>query len=143
VIRDVKDRVFVFPELHLKLASASDFSGVVQRLAPSGAGERGFHFLSGLEEELIVGKAQSLRIVDRFACLDAQQDVVGFRILFAEVVAIIGRNEGNGQFLAEISERLVHHDLLGKHVGLDLEIKPVVEHGGELSYLVFGLLCAV
>ena len=61
------------------------------------AAEHAGHLLGGLEEELIAGVAQPLRVVDRLPGADTEQDVVRVRVGFAHVVHVVGADERQSQ----------------------------------------------
>ena len=50
------------------------------------------HLLRAFHKELIAVKLEPVRILQRLAGLHAHQHVMGARIVFAEIVAVVGRH---------------------------------------------------
>ena len=63
------------------------------------AGEQRRHLLGGAEIELLRLIAHAVFIVHRLACLNAQKNIVALSILGAEIVGIVGADQGDARFL--------------------------------------------
>ena len=70
------------------------------------------HLLGRLQEELIPGVAQALRIVDRLARADAEQDVVRLVIALLQVMHVVGADERQVEIARERQQPLVDDLLL-------------------------------
>ena len=85
------DRQVVLPLRDRDVAALGDEQRVLQRVGMVLEDRR--HLLGGLQEELIAGVAQALRVVDRLAGADAEQDVVRLVVALPQVVHVVGRDE--------------------------------------------------
>ena len=63
------------------------------------AGEQRRHLLGGAEIELLRLIAHAVFIVHRLACLNTQKNIVALSILGAEIVGIVGADQGDARFL--------------------------------------------
>ena len=80
------------------VAALGDANGVRERLRE--VLERLGHLLRRLQEELLRVVPQPLRIAERLAGADAQQDVVRVRVARAQVVHVVGADERQARGLA-------------------------------------------
>ena len=99
------------------------------------AGEDRRHLIRGLQEELIAGIAQALRVVDRLAGADAQQDVVRLIVALPQVVHVVGGDEREIQLPRERNDAAIDHLLVLDALVLHLEeevvgTEDVAEPGG-------------
>ena len=85
--------------------------------------EQRLHLRFAAEVEILRLIAHPVLIVQRLAGLDAQQHIVGLRVLLAEIVGIIGADHGNPGFLMDFQNRLVYQLLIPDTVVLKLQIK--------------------
>ena len=53
------------------------------------------HFFRRLEKELVGGEFHSMRVAHRLAGLNAEQDFLRPGIRVSQIMAIVGRNQGN------------------------------------------------
>ena len=79
------------------------------------------HLLGRLEEELIAGVAQALRIVDGLAGPDAEQDVVRLVIALLQVMHVVGADERQVEIARERQRAPVDDLLLLDALVLHLE----------------------
>ena len=73
------------------------------------------------------GVTQPLLIGDQLAGEHAEQGVVGFNVLLAQVVGIVGRNDLDAEFLGNFDDLNVDDPILRGSVVLDLEVVVVAE----------------
>ena len=59
--------------------------------------EDAVHLVVTLDEKLSALKLHPVRVLDGFAGLDAHHDILRVRVFFAEIVAVVGGNEREGQ----------------------------------------------
>ena len=102
-------REWVFHLLQLEIAPLGDLDGLIQK-------NRDFtkntiHLLAGLEIKLIRVKLHPIRIVDGFARLNAQKNVMRAAIIFVHVVAVVGSSRPDARALGN-----------AQHVGNDLAL---------------------
>ena len=79
------------------------------------------HLVGGLQEELLRVVAQPLRVAERLAGADAQQDVVRVRVGVAQVVHVVGADQRQLQIARDRREAAVDEPLLLDAVPLHLE----------------------
>ena len=83
--------------------------------------EHRLHLLGRLEEELVAGVPEPLRVVHGLAGADAQQDVVRLGIALAEVVHVVGRHQREIQLPGQRQDALVDDLLILDPLVLHLE----------------------
>ena len=84
------------------------------------------HLLFGLDV-FGTGVTQPLLIGDQLAGEHTEQGVVGFNVLLAQVVGIVGRNNLDAEFLGNFDDLNVDDPILRGAVVLDLEVVVVAE----------------
>ena len=117
-------RQMVLPLRDRDVAALGDEQRVPQRLGM--ILEDGRHLLGGLQEELIARVAQPLRVVDRLAGADAQQDVVRLVIALPQVVHVVGGDERQVELARERQDAAVDDLLLLDALVLHLEEEVVL-----------------
>ena len=55
-----------------------------------------------LDEKLVAVKLHAVGVVDRFAGLDADHHVLRVRVVFAEVVAVVGRDQRQAEIFFQL-----------------------------------------
>ena len=81
------------------------------------------HFVVALDEELGAVELHATGVVNGLAGLDAQHDVLGVSVVFAEVVAVIGGNERQTKFFFQLEKARMDAVLHLQALILNLEIK--------------------
>ena len=89
-------------ELDLDVAPLGHLERASQRVVA--AGEVGGHLLRRLEVELVGLEAPAVRVLERVAGLDAEQRLVGLRILVPQVVDVAGGDRRQATLLGELDE---------------------------------------
>ena len=126
-------------EIELELAAISDFQGGGKRFGHLGKDLR--HLIGRLYVELVVGELHAVDVVDAFACLNAQQDVVRSGVLLAQVVAIVRGDERDIELGGQPNQFGVDAALLFKSLVLELDV--VVAAPEDLDHLADGMPGAV
>ena len=121
--RQFELRQVVFAEGKVHIAHIRNFCGVFDGTLISG--EQGRHFRLATQIEVTGLVAHAVLVRQQFARLDAQQHIVGFRILTAQVVGIVGADQRQARLLVEAQQVLVHLCLLGDAMVLQLQIEAV------------------
>ncbi len=85
--------------------------------------EDAIHFVMVLDEELIPVELHARRIVDRFAGLDAQHDVLRVGVVFAKIVAVVGGDEGQAEIFFQLEQARMDFVFHGEALILNLEIE--------------------
>ena len=85
--------------------------------------ENRVHLLRGLEIELVSGKLQAVRVTDGLPGLNANQHVLGARILLGEVVAIVGGHQRDAGLARQTDHLRVNPLLFREALVLNLEIE--------------------
>ena len=86
-----------------------------------GIGEQPLHLLRGFQVILAALVAHPVLVRQLLARLQAEQNVVGHRILLVGVVHVVGHHQRNARLLAHAQQLLVHRLLLGNAVILQLQ----------------------
>src|SRR5688572_10131901 len=84
-------------------------------------GKHGRHLFCRLQEELVAGVAQALRIVDGFSGADAEQDVVRLVVALPQVMDVVGGDQWQVQFPRQRDDAAIDHLLLFDALVLHLE----------------------
>ena len=108
----------VLTELKLHIAQLGDFRRVFNGLWV--LREQGGHLRLRFDKEFLGLKAHPAGLVQGLACLDAHEDVLGLGVLPAQVVGVVGGDEGDARLLAEADDLGVHLLLGGDAVVLEL-----------------------
>src|SRR4029077_17100409 len=66
--------------------------------------EHAGHFVGALNKKLVAMKLQTVRILYRLASLHADQHVMSLRVVFTEIVAVIGSHHGDPELLLQAEE---------------------------------------
>ena len=111
------------PELELDVAALRHLERARHRVLEPG--EVAGHLLGRLEEELVRVEAPVRRVLERVAGLDAEERLVGERVLGVEVVDVSGRDERKPGLLREGDQLRVDLVLLGEPGVLDLDVRRV------------------
>ena len=108
-------------KVEFDLAAVGDAFGVGDRLR-QGRKSRG-HLCGGFEVERIRLHAHAVGIAHALASLHAQEDLMGMGVVRHEIMAIIGGNQGNAGFTADLDQLRVDQGLLGDAIMLQLEVE--------------------
>ena len=111
----------IVAKLKIVGAALGDPDRVVRRLGV--VREKRAHLLLVLEIKLLCLKAHAVFLVHSFARLDAHQHVLVLRVLFFQVVRVIGQGQGDARLFAQADEPPGRLGLLGDAVVLDLQIE--------------------
>ena len=96
--------------------------------------EQARHFVVVLDEELRTVELHAARVVNGLAGLDAQHDVLGVGIVFAQVMAVIGGHERQAEIFLELEEAGMDAVLHLQSLILNLEKEVLfAENIGECS----------
>ena len=97
------------PILGIEAYLVDDREGVLARAGP--ASKLGRHLLWSLQVELVGIELEASRIRKLGARVDAQEHVVGRRVLFVRVVRVVGRNPIDPHLLADRNQLVVQGGL--------------------------------
>ena len=86
-------------------------------------GERLFHLFDGLVIELVRFKAHALGVVHGGLGLDAEQNLMGVRVVGVEIVAVIGGHQGQVGGFRDLQQGVVD-DFLLEAAGVDVRVFP-------------------
>ncbi len=140
-LRQLEFRQVVLAEGELQVAHLRDPGGVLQGVLVDVGGKQRRHLLLAAEVEVPGLVAHPVLIVDGLAGLDAQQHVVGLRVLLPEVVCVIGAHHGQTRLLVDPEDALVHDLLVPDAVVLELQVEVVrAEDIRQLQGVVLGVL---
>ncbi len=129
----------VLAEFKFQIAQFRDFRRVGDGLRV--VGEEGGHLLLRFDKELPGFKAHPVGLIQGLARLDAHEDILHLRVLPAEVVGIIGDNEGDAGLLTEADQVPVYLLLGLDAVVLELQVVAVLpEEGPHLQGRLPGLV---
>ena len=132
-------RQVILAELKLHVAQLSDLVRIFDGLRA--VGEEGGHLLLGFDVKFVGAELHSPRVVQGLAHLDAHEDVLHLRILPAEIVGVVGGDEGDARLLVDAAQPGVHLLLRGDAVVLKLQIIAVgAEEGLHLQRHGLGLV---
>ena len=84
------------------------------------AGKQGSELFFAFQIKLLGLKAHPVQVVHGLSGLDAQQDVLHVRILFPQVMGIVGHHQRQSRLPGQPHEPLVHRALGGNAVVLEL-----------------------
>ena len=121
----------IFVEGKFQIAPLGNADGVFKGFLA--AGEQPFHLVFALEVELLRLEFHPVGVVHGLACLDAQQDVLHFCVLFAQVVGVVGHHQRQSQLPGKALDALIHRPLLRNAVILHFQKEiPLPENAGHL-----------
>ena len=118
-------RELVVVALELEVAALGDLQRVLDRLGDVLEGLA--QVLDALHVELVGVELPARRVVQRLPGLDAEQHLVGARVLAGQVVAVVGREQRDAEVLPELLQHLVAFVLDRDVVVLDLQVVAVAE----------------
>ena len=96
--------------------------------------EHARHFIVTLHEELVAFEFHAAGVVNRFAGLDAEHDVLGVGVVFAEVMAVVGGDQPQAEIFFELEEAGMDAMLHLQALVLNLKIEILfTENVGERS----------
>ena len=116
-------RQMVFAEGKLQIAHLRDLRCILQ--GPLILPEQGLHLRLIPEIKVLGFIAHPVLIVQGLAGLNAQQHVMGLSVLLAEVVRVVGADQGQPGLLVNPQQASVHHSLIPNAVILELQVKTV------------------
>ena len=114
----------IFVEGELQIAPFGNLPRVFKGLAA--AGEQLPQLLLAFEVKLIPLEAHPVGIVHGFAGLDAQQHILHFGVLPAQVVGVVGHHKGQARLPGNPSDALVHRLLGVDAVILQFQVEVVL-----------------
>ncbi len=120
-VRRIEARQVEGAELHRQVAGLGDGERRVAGLGP--LGEHRAHLLGGLQVELVGIELEARRVALDLLLLDAQQHVVGPRMVPLGVVDVVGGRQGHAGLGRQLGEHRVQALLLGDAVVLELEVE--------------------
>ena len=108
----------VLVKYEIQVALLRNFYGIVKGLV---APRKQLPQLRLAFQEKVIGvEAHSVLVVHRFACLDAQEHILHFGILPAQIVGIVGDHQRQPGFSGQAVDALVYHSLLRNAMVLKL-----------------------
>ena len=124
--RRLEDGVIFRVLFELDVAAVGDLLAAADRLLP--VREDLVHLRRGLHEEVLRSQPHPLHVVPLAAGVHAQEDVVGDRVLAAEVVRVVRRHQRQAHPVRQIDGRLAGVLLDLDAAVLDLHVEAVAEH---------------
>ena len=103
-------RQLLHAELNLHIAALGNFMGIFQSFRR--IGEKFCHFRLCFQKILTAFIAHAVLIGHLFPCLDAEQNIMGRRIFFKNIMYIIGADQINAGFFVKPHQLLVDQLLL-------------------------------
>src|SRR5581483_6323015 len=128
------------PEFEFDVAAFGDLQGLLDGVGM--LAEEGFHLFGVFKIELLGGIAEAILIVDGRARADAEQNVVGVGVLAAQIVNVVGADDGQLEFAGDLEQVFVAADLFGQLVVLQFDVvvavaeQVAIESAGVASRLV-------
>ena len=111
----------------LHIAHIGNFLGIGKGLVA--AGEQSAKLLLAFQVELLGFEPHPVLIVNGLAGLDAQQHILHIRVLFAQIMGIVGDDQGKPLLPGKALQALIHRALGFDAMVLKLQIEPVrTEH---------------
>ena len=124
------------------MALLGDTGGVFDGLRL--VGEERAHLLLAFEVELVGLKAHAVRVVDGLAGLDTEQDVLHPGVGLAQIVGVIGGDQGQPRLPVQAQNACVDLLLGGDAVVLELQVEVALsEDLSQLQGSLFGPLVVV
>ena len=108
-------------ELHFQIALLGDFQRVPYRLRHFT--EQRLHLRGRAQIKLLRHIAHPLGIAEQALGADADERVMCMRVIFLEVMHVVGRDELQSEFLRPRNQVAIHFDLLWNRVVLEFEVK--------------------
>ncbi len=124
----------LFTLLSLKVAALGELHGAADDFGR--VGEELFHLLGAFYVELVGVEFEALGVVDGVRGLHAEQDFVGVVVVFAEVVAVVGGDEGDVELFFHAEE--VGVDFLFQFEALVLDFEEEVSAAEDFLVLAGG-----
>ena len=120
----------VFVEGKVQIAPLGNADGVLKGFLA--AGEQPFQLVLAFEVEFLGLEFHPVGVVHGLSGLDAQQDVLHFRVLFAQIVGVVGHYQGQSQLPGKSLDALIHRPLLRNTVILQFQEEiPLPENAGH------------
>ena len=104
-LRHIESGQFQIMEHKFHIAPLSDFYGIFQGFRH--VAEKVIHFFGAFHIKLSALIPHTVFILHSFPSLDTQEDIVRHCVLFINIMAVIGGNEGNPRFLGHTNQCLV------------------------------------
>ena len=122
-------------ELKFHIAPLSDFIGIVDRFR--NIRQNPAHFLFRFQIKLIVRKAHPVGIADISACLNAQKDIVKFRILPIDIVNVVGCHQTDAGLTAQLLQHRIDPRFLLQPLILNFKEKISLSKDAEIFQRFF------
>src|SRR5207245_3881131 len=106
----------LFSKLNLHIAAIGDLQRPLHRFGA--IVEPLLYLLRRFNVQLVGFHLETVIFIDRFSGLDAEQYIVGVKIVALAVVAIVGGNHGNRQVFRQFNQEPVYFLLLGLFIVL-------------------------
>ena len=129
-------RELIGTEFYLYIAPVCNLLGILKSL--KGIGKNSPHLLFRLDVELTALIAEPVLILNLLSCLDAQKDIMAYRILGISIVDIVGCYKGYIKLPAHAEKVGIYILLFGNAV--ILELKEVITFTEDLKMLKGSLL---
>ena len=110
MLRWTEDRIMEFAELNLDIALLGHFQRIAHRLRD--LVKAGLHLLSRAQIKLLGGVVHPLGVGKLCLRADANQAIVGVRVVFLDVMNVVGGDELDSEFLGKRNQNSVHLGLL-------------------------------
>ena len=104
--------------VQLEIAAFGDGQGALEHVLA--AVEEARHLVRALDEKLGAVELEPVRVIHRLAGLHADQHVLRVRVIFTEIMAVIGGHHGDAQLFFQADEIAVDAMLLGQALVLYL-----------------------
>ncbi len=121
--RHRKRRQVIFIENKFQIAHICDFLRIFKRLIA--VGKQLAQFLFTLKIKLLGLEFHPVGIIHRFACLDAQQHILHFRIFPPQIVGIVGHYQRQTSLTGKSHNTLVNRLLFLNAVVLQFQVESV------------------
>ena len=126
----------IFVEGKVQIAPLGNPDGVFKSFLA--AGEQGFQLVLAFEVEFLGLEFHPVGVVHGLSGLDAQQDVLHFRVLFAQIVGVVGHYQRQSQLPGKALDALIHRPLLRNAVILQFQEEvPFPENAAHLLCVFF------
>jgi hypothetical protein len=102
-------------EFEFDLATLGDTDRIEECLRDLGT-EESPHLLGTLEVKLVGLNSHPLGVIERRVGLDADQQILNARILLAEIMDVVGHDQGKIQFASQCHQLAIHSPLFRQSV---------------------------
>ena len=138
-LRHRKRGQMIFVKHEFQIAHIGNLNSIFKSFVA--VGEQAAQLFFALDIKFLGLEFHAVGLVHGSAGLDAQQDILHFRILFPEVVGIIGYDQGQTGFPGQTQNTLIDHTLLVNAMVLQFQIESLrTKNMRHLQSIIFGRL---